>query len=288
MSRNSEKLDDLREEIDRIDDKVHDLLMRRVEIGREVGNRKGHDGLALRPAREAQILRRLTERHSGAMPKADLVQIWKEVLGSSVRQQGPFSVAVCEGGGCRVLARDQFGARTPITGFESARRVVEAVTKGDASVGVLPLPLLRDPNPWWRFMVNEAEGTPRVVSRLPWAGAPSGMMNEEAEAVVIANLNHEPSGQDRSLFVFDAEAEFNRASIDAALYRVGLTATFSTLWYDTQKPRVWLHLVEIDDFATPGDERLQTAAAFLGTAVKRVVALGGYAVPLTHGDLADL
>ncbi|GAB6051338.1 chorismate mutase [Magnetospira thiophila] len=288
MSNNTEILADLRVEIDRIDDKIHDLLMRRVELGRQVGDRKGHDGLALRPSREAAILRRLTARHSGAMPKADLVQIWKEIMGSSVRQQGPFSVAVCEGGGCRVLARDQFGARTPITGFESARRVVEAVTKGDASVGVLPVPVLRDSNPWWRFLVNEAEGAPRVVSRLPWAGAPSGMMNEEAEAVVIANLSHESSGRDRSLFVFDAEAEFNRASIDAALNRVGLAATFSTLWYDTQKPRVWLHLVEVDDFAEPDDNRIQTAAAFLGTAVKRVVALGGYAVPLAHGELADL
>ncbi len=285
MSEETQTLADLRSEIDRIDDALHDLVIRRSEVGAMIGDRKGHQGLALRPAREAAILRRLAARHHGRMTKADLVQIWKELLGSSVRQQGPFSVAVCEDGGCRALARDQFGARTPVTGFESARRVVEAVTKREASVGVLPFPVPRDADPWWRFLVNEAEGTPKVVNRLPWGGPPGGTLGDEGDALVIADLAQDETGQDRSLFVFDAEAEFNRASIDAALARVGLTATLSALWYDTAKPRVWLHMIEIKGFAVAGDDRIRHAAESLGPAVKRVVPLGGYPVPL---DLADL
>ncbi len=284
MTEKTATLADLRAEIDRIDDTLHDLVIRRSEVGAMIGDLKGHDGLALRPAREAAILRRLATRHSGRMVKADLVQIWKELLGSSVRQQGPFSVAVCEGGGCRALARDQFGARTPMTGFESARRVVEAVTKREASVGVLPFPIPRDPDPWWRFLVNEAEGAPRVVNRLPWGGPPGGTLGDEGDALVVADLAHEDTGKDRSLFVFDAEAEFNRASIDAALTRVGLTVTLSALWYDTEKPRVWLHMVEIKGFAAADDERIRRAGEYLGPAVKRVVPLGGYPVPL---DLVD-
>lgn len=283
----SDKLAGLRADIDRIDNAVHDLLMERVEVGARIGDVKGHEGLALRPSREAMILRRLVGRHAGRMPKADLVQVWKEVLGSSVRQQGKFTVAVSEGGGCRALARDQFGARTPISGFESARRVVEAVTKDEASVGVMPYPLVRDANPWWRFLATEVEGTPRIVTRLPWAGAPGAMLAEEADALVIAKLPLEPSGIDRSLFVFDSEAEFNRAGLDAALTRAGLRPTFSALWYDLEKPRVWLHMVEVQGFVTQGDERLTLASQFLGPAVKRAIPLGAYAVPLQPAELTD-
>ena len=64
-------LSDLRNEIDEIDKRLHDLLMRRVEIGREVAEAKtGTDaGPNLRPGREAQIIRGLAARNNGPLSK---------------------------------------------------------------------------------------------------------------------------------------------------------------------------------------------------------------------------
>ena len=56
----------LRAELDGIDDAMHDLLMRRAACVEEVA-RSGKRS-ALRPGREASIIRRLLARHQGALP----------------------------------------------------------------------------------------------------------------------------------------------------------------------------------------------------------------------------
>ena len=53
-------LEELRKEIDEIDKELHNLLVRRIEIGQEVAKaKKINSGLNLRPGREAQIMKRL-------------------------------------------------------------------------------------------------------------------------------------------------------------------------------------------------------------------------------------
>jgi len=130
MSRNEDALNDLRRQIDEIDDGIHDLLMRRTEVAQRIGALKAGDATFLRPGREAMVLRRLLARHRGALPKALIVRIWREIFAAVTALQGSFAVAVYapEGSfGYRNLARDQYGWRTPITAYRSAAQVLEAV-----------------------------------------------------------------------------------------------------------------------------------------------------------------
>src|SRR5260221_2161042 len=78
MASSKPTLDELRRQIDAIDDQVHDLLMRRTEIVEAIGREK-KDGKvpAFRPGREAMILRRLVARHSGRFPAIALVRMWR-------------------------------------------------------------------------------------------------------------------------------------------------------------------------------------------------------------------
>src|SRR5690606_24128637 len=79
MSAVEDRLSSLRREIDEIDDKLHDLIVARMEAVAKVGKAKSAASQdILRPAREAAILRRLIERHTGSFPKAGLVRIWRE------------------------------------------------------------------------------------------------------------------------------------------------------------------------------------------------------------------
>jgi chorismate mutase len=69
MSDNPTPLDDLRRRIDEIDDRVQDLLIERTQLVEAVGETKRRAGMpALRPAREAVVLRRLVGRHRGRFP----------------------------------------------------------------------------------------------------------------------------------------------------------------------------------------------------------------------------
>src|SRR5262244_1739516 len=91
-------IDDLRRQIDEIDTQLHDLLIRRSDVVAEIGAAKGNGAEAnrngfFRPGREALIVRRLVERHSGSLPRATIVRMWRELLSATLRQQGPFAVA---------------------------------------------------------------------------------------------------------------------------------------------------------------------------------------------------
>ena len=63
-------LADLRREIDRIDEGMHRLLMERGDIiDTLIATKKtAESGSAFRPAREADMMRRLVERHKGLLP----------------------------------------------------------------------------------------------------------------------------------------------------------------------------------------------------------------------------
>jgi chorismate mutase len=287
MAGDKESLKDLRRQIDAIDDALHDLIVRRTEVVEKVRDIKRHDKVKIRPDREAEILYRLLARHRGPFPRRPLVRIWREIIVATLSFEGPFSVAVLAGEadfGCWDLARDHFGGFTPMTRYATARRVIEAVTRGEAQVGVLPLPASGETDPWWRHLVNESEGAPRVIARLPFAG-PGNAWNPNREALAIAPIAQESTGRDRSLAVIDAGAEIGRDRLAALLKTAGLPATPTASWHDEHKPEVWLHLIEVDDFAGVGDPRLGRLVAAAGGTVQRVVSLGGYAVPFAREEL---
>ena len=94
MSAAKTSLEDLRHGIDEIDDALHDLLMRRTEVVKQVLAIEGDGGSRIRPGREAQVLRRLVARHRGAFPKPVVARIWRDIVAALTTLQGPFVVAV--------------------------------------------------------------------------------------------------------------------------------------------------------------------------------------------------
>jgi chorismate mutase len=284
-------LDDLRREIDAIDDSLHDLIMRRTAVVERVRGIKG-DGVRLRPAREATILRGLIARHEGGFPRAVLLRIWREILGATVRLQGPFSLAV-HGGvdddrrDCRRLARDEYGALTPSTVCSTVGQVFRAVYDGTASVGVLPLPREDDAEPWWPFLAGTDARTPRIVARLPFGG-PAGPGGGAAEALAIARLDHAPSGDDRSYIIMETAEAVSRAGLKDELAGDGLESLFLTSWRDGPEDGAWLHLAEVAGFVAPDDARLRPLHGAEGGAGRRAFAVGGYAVPIDAADLREM
>lgn len=286
-------IDDLRRQIDEIDTALHELLMRRSEIAAQIGALKGNgnNGPAaaspfLRPGREAMILRRLIDRHRGPLPKATVVRMWREMMSALVRLQGPFAVAVfapdqrCD---YRDLAQEHFGSLTPITTHDSLGQVLRAVIEGQATVGVLPLPQQDDQEPWWRYLLGNDARVPRVIARLPF-GAPGALLGA-AEALAIGRVVQEETGRDRSLFVLETRTEVSRSGLRAALEASSLETVYVHVWWDPSEPETWLHLIEIDGFLAPEDERLTAVAGRLGESLRRIWPLGGYAVPFSPDEL---
>ena len=278
MTSSEPSLDSLRQQVDRIDDQLHDLIMARCQLVERMGGLKG-EGLAIRPGREAAVLRRLVARHSGAFPKAALVRIWREMIGALLGVQQPLSIAVAQaerGDGFIELTRNYFGVVWPVASIPSAGQVIKLVSEGQASIGVVPLPG-HGPGgaePWWVALTGERDTIPRVVSRLPVY--PIDTRPEPLEALVIARRGHDDTGLDRTLVVAETGASTSRDRVRALFAAAGFEPT-EILAVHTVDGTV-LHLVEVDGWIGPADSRL---AALVRDPVRHASVIGGYPVPLS-------
>jgi chorismate mutase/prephenate dehydratase len=285
MSDSQTLLDDLRRRIDEIDDQLHDLLMQRTEIVAAIGREKQTGNVAaLRPGREAMILRRLMARHRGNFSRAALVRMWRELLSTTVGLQTRFAVAVYapEPSGYWDIARDHFGSNTPLTAFRSVGQVIHAVTEGQASVGILPMPREDDSDPWWRFIMSPDDSTPRILARLPF-GARGNARHDGGDALVIGSGTVEATGDDCSLVVVEASGDLSRARLFTAAGQAGLACSFCASY--RAGDHATLYLMELTDFVPPHDPRLAHLCEQLaGVAIDRIVVLGTYATPLALGE----
>ena len=290
MANSKTTLDELRRRLDDIDDQVHDLLMRRTEIVEQVAaEKRGNNVPALRPGREAMILRRLAGRHAGSFPLPSLVRMWREMLAATVAMQTKFAVAVYlpkDSSGYWDLARDHFGSHTPMTPYRSIGQVIRAVTDGLANVGILPMPHEDDADPWWRFFVSDDEATPRVLARLPFAGR-GNARSDGGDALAVGSGTLEATGDDHSLIVFETRGAISRARIFSALAASKLTCTFFADYKPSRESA--LNLIELSDFVLPGDPRLAQFKTHISatTAVERILSLGSYATPLSMSNAAQ-
>ncbi|MBI4184856.1 MAG: chorismate mutase [Proteobacteria bacterium] len=281
-------LETLRREIDEIDDAMHDLLMRRTRLVTRLSHSKG-EGLALRPAREAQVLRRLLKRHSGPFPRPVLMRIWREIFSAFNRLQGPFRIGVHmpeAAAGYLDLARDQYGSYSEARVYRSHGQVLRAVSDGAVTVGVLALPREGDEDPWWPSLMSADATTPRIVARLPFSGKRDDFGNK-LEALAVAGAVLETTGDDRTYIAFAAGDEMSRTRMRAAFKAAGLDPTAITARLPDAKARTALFLVELAGFIEPSDRRLERFRADAGQSVAEIFVLGGYAVPLADADLRD-
>src|SRR3989442_7359275 len=124
-------LQELRKEIDTIDGEVHRLLMARGDIiDRLISVKQTQEvGSAFRPAREADMMRRLVDRHSGILPLDTVESIWRVIIATFTYVQAPFSVHADLSAGdaaMRDSARFHFGFTVPFVPHIGAASVVAA------------------------------------------------------------------------------------------------------------------------------------------------------------------
>jgi chorismate mutase-like protein len=273
-------LGELRQRLNAIDDRLHDLLIERAETISLVAEHKRSNRLAFyQPGREAEILRRLAARHRGPLAVASLVRIWREILAAGVNLEAPFAVAVYAPGGAPGLwdlARDHYGCVTPISAHGSTGQVIGSVAEARASAGVLPLPRDGDPDPWWRHLVSANRDAPRVIARLPF-GPCGNAADGAAGALVIGHGPQQPTGLDRTLIAVET-AGIARDPILDLLTALDLGCRFVAA---CDRSAGTVMLVELDGFVPLSDPRLERFRRQLGAALHRLLPLGGYAVPLS-------
>lgn len=278
----------LRREIDTIDREIHDLIMARTAVVERVRAAKEGEKIKIRPAREAKILTKLLARHKGPFPKRELIRIWREMIVATLSMEGPFSVAVLtpqdDENAFWDMARDQYGSFSPISRHVSARRVVEAARTMKATVGIVSTPERNEDNPWWPGLANNRRTAPNIIARLPMAGP--GNTRGARDGFVLARIENEKTGRDRSFLIVETRAEISRQKLGNLLRDGQFDAVQVLFWHDDSKPEQWLHLVEVNGFVAPDDRRIKTLIKAEDDLISAIHYVGGYAMPFTADELA--
>lgn len=263
----------LRAEIDRIDDQLHDLIMQRSTIIERVRQAKIRDRIKIRPAREADILYRLSERHHGVFPKQSLFRMWREMIVGTLALEAPFSVSVLSVGndhGYEDLARDHFGSFSNLQTRPSSAEVIDLVVRNEATVGVLPYPHPGASDVWWHDLEKSCDPKPRIMGRLPFFGR-SNAKGAGLDALVISAVDPEPSLRDVSVYSFDLTDGLSPEDLALSLEQAGLVPCRA---FETGGKAY----VEVPGFVPSGDNRLSAIPA-------QAHWLGVYSVPIDDEEL---
>jgi chorismate mutase len=245
-------LEEIRWRIDAIDSDLLRLIDERSGLAAQVATAKKADvkpgqalPFGLRPDREAQVLRGLLSKPRTHASAAQIVRLWRDLMGDNLARQGHYRIALCPGreaGRMSELVRLRFGGTPPIDLFARAELAL-AAAKQSGVVAVAPI----NEGAWWGRIL--AEPTLRVFAAMPCLvgqGPPA--------ALAVAAVEVEPTGGDETFWVTDAGLP--SAAIEAALAQDGVAASMLA-------QANGLKLFTLAGFYQAGDPRLSRAPGSL-------------------------
>ena len=139
-------LEQVRAEIDALDQQILELLGRRADCASRVAaiKRAGtvtDEVVFYRPEREAQVLRRIKEHQQGALPPASVAAIFREIMSACLALELPLQVAYLgpRGTFTQAAAIRHFGHAVLSRPALSIDAVFSLVESGECHYGVVPV-----------------------------------------------------------------------------------------------------------------------------------------------------
>jgi chorismate mutase/prephenate dehydratase len=135
-------LDEIRKDIDSIDDQLVDLLSQRVTLAKEVGLVKGKDNRPyFTPEREKQIFDKLERINPGVLQHRQLTAIFREIISAARAAEKPLVAAYWGPPGTftHLAAIQTFGHSSAFAPQDSIQDVFQAIEQGNADYGVAPI-----------------------------------------------------------------------------------------------------------------------------------------------------
>ncbi len=131
-----------RKEIDNVDSRLVRLLNERMGLALEIGSEKKRKGEPVYdPVREEEIIASLRAENRGLFPNDVLDLVFREIFSASRKAQQPTRIAYLgpETTFSHAAALKHFGSSAEYSGHDSIKEVFNAVEKGEADFGVVPV-----------------------------------------------------------------------------------------------------------------------------------------------------
>ncbi|MCD8141435.1 MAG: chorismate mutase [Planctomycetaceae bacterium] len=135
-------MEELRQAIDAVDDKLLHLLKERQGLATRIGDLKRAQGLPIYdPVRENQILTRLTALNAGELAEVAVLAAWREIFSASRQAQTPLRVAYLgpEGTFTQQAAMAKFGTAAELIATQTIAAAFNFIAKRTVDFAVLPV-----------------------------------------------------------------------------------------------------------------------------------------------------
>jgi chorismate mutase/prephenate dehydratase len=145
MSENKREIEDLRQEMARLDAQILVCLDKRAKTARRVGELRKDQPSTL-PLADRAALAAMVARATGDMPPDALREIFREIYAACMSLEMPVPVAYVgpEGGVGHAAARSRFGVAAKFLGTDGASAAFEEVTRQRAHYAVVPFETRED------------------------------------------------------------------------------------------------------------------------------------------------
>lgn len=140
----TDKLNNIRQRIDALDEKLQALINERARLAQEVAQVKQAQGEAAnfyRPEREAEVLRKVLARNPGPLPGEEMARLFREIMSACLALEQPLSVAYLGPAGTftQAAALKHFGHSVNSVPMATIAEVFREVESGAAHYGVVPV-----------------------------------------------------------------------------------------------------------------------------------------------------
>ncbi|MGD9385808.1 MAG: chorismate mutase, partial [Thioalkalispiraceae bacterium] len=139
----SDKLAQLRERIDSLDEQIQKLLNERAELAQEVAQakNKSEDTNFYRAEREAQVLTTVKQRNKGPLSDEEIARLFREIMSACLALEQIMNIAFLgpEGTFTQAAALKHFGHSVNTVPLATIPDVFREVESGSASYGVVPI-----------------------------------------------------------------------------------------------------------------------------------------------------
>ena len=139
----SDKLLQLRDKIDQLDEKIQKLITERAQVAEEVARAKQDAGnnVFYRAEREAQVLRKVMERNRGPLSDEEMARLFREIMSACLALERVMNIAFLgpEGTFTQAAALKHFGHSVQTLPMTTIGDVFREVESGAASYGVVPI-----------------------------------------------------------------------------------------------------------------------------------------------------
>ena len=138
------KIDEIRDQIDKIDEKLLQLFNRRAKLAIQIGQEKSKKNVSNHfhvPHRERDIIERMQQANPGPLPEEAVEFIFREIFSATLALEKPLNIAYLgpETTFSHQAAIKQFGHSAVFVPTNGIENIFHAVEQGHADYGVVPI-----------------------------------------------------------------------------------------------------------------------------------------------------